>query len=144
MHKLSAAFGAFCLAGLMGCSPITTYSVLKGNQNAKAAVADFHQALDQGHFEEIYAATDPDFKKASGAKDFVPILAAIHRKLGTVQSSTLAGSQTRTFNTQTSVALNYQTKFAEGDGLESFTFRINLGRATLVGYNISSVALILK
>jgi len=114
----------------------------KAKGEAEKSVATFHQRLDAGNFAAIYASTDPDFRKASTEKDFVGLLDAVHRKLGAVHNSNLAGWRTGTFNFQQRASLNYKTTFANGEAQESFDYRIDGSKASLVGYHINSNALI--
>ena len=139
MKSLSFAAGAILTACLAfgGCNPI------KGKGAAEAGVKQFHEQLNKGDFKSIYAASHADLKKASTEKDFVALLEAVHRKLGLVQSSEPNGWHINA-NIQTNVLLSYKTKFAEGDGIETFNYRIEGEKAVLVGYNIASNALITK
>jgi hypothetical protein len=116
----------------------------EGTKAAEMAVNEFHQKLDAGEFTAIYSATHPDFKKASTEKDFVALLEAIHRKLGRVETTNQAGWNVNSHNLNTNVTLNYQTKFAGGDAVETFNYRVKGGKALLYGYNINSQALIIK
>ena len=119
-------------------------NMTKDKAIAESAVAQFHQQLDKGEFKEIYAAANADFKGATTEKDFLAILEAVHRKLGAVQQANEGGWSVNSYNLKTNVVLNYNTKFAGGAATESFTFRVENGQATLVGYNINSPTLILK
>ena len=116
----------------------------KGKETAERAVVLFHQRLDGGDFSAIYGATHPDFKTAASEKDFVALLAAIHRKLGTVRSTSEVGWNVNSFNLKTNVNLTYKTAFTDGDATESFSYRITGSLTELRGYNINSTALITK
>jgi hypothetical protein len=141
MHQFlsSSILLAICSLFLLnGCG------ATKGKPMAEMAAAEFHQALDKGEFSAIYAASHADFKKASTEKDFVALLEAVHRKLGPIKAATAAGWQVNSFNLKTNVVLTYNTAFTEGAAVEKFTYRIQGGKAWLVGYNISSNTLITK
>ena len=125
-----------CFA-LIGCNPV------KAKASAEAAVKEFHEQLNKGDFKGIYAAAHADLKQASTEKDFVALLDAVHRKLGLVQSSEPNGWRVNATG-HVNVVLAYKTKFAEGDGVETFNYQIEGEKAVLVGYNISSNALITK
>jgi hypothetical protein len=116
----------------------------KGKAAAEKAVGEFHTKLDAGDFAGIYAATHPDFKKASSEKDFVAILDAVHRKLGTVRSSEQVSWRMKQFNLDTNAQLTYKTTFSDGEGIEQFNYRVDDKSAVLVGYNINSSALVIK
>ena len=65
----------------------------KCGSDAEREVEAFHRQLDAGNFVDVYAATDPDLKKATTEQDFVAKLDAVHRKLGTVRASRRDGSE---------------------------------------------------
>jgi hypothetical protein len=139
--KLSAivplSFAVISLA-VSGCG------AMKGKEAADKAVKLFHEQLDKGDFNNIYAATHADFKAAATEKDFVAMLEAVHRKLGPIQRSDAAGWNINSHNFKTTVVLTYKTTFAEGEAVETFTYRIEGDKAVLLGYNISSQVLITK
>jgi len=41
-------------------------------------------------------------------------------------------------------AAHLQTTFSDGDGVETFAYRVESGKTLLLGYNINSMALITK
>jgi hypothetical protein len=67
------------------------------------------------------------------------LFAAIDSKLGKVQSSSITTWNVKTFNFVTTVVLVSDTQFELGAGTETFTFRVNGDKATLLGYNINSM-----
>jgi hypothetical protein len=123
---------------------LTGCGAIKGKAAAEKAVSEFHDKLDKGDFKSIYSETHADFKKAATEKDFVALLEAVHRKLGKLEKSEPAGWNANTFNFQTNIVLTYKTKFAEGDAVETFNYRVDGDRAQLCGYNINSPTLITK
>ena len=131
-------FSILLALAFAGCNPV------KSTAAADQAVADFHTKLDAADFKGIYDATGQAFKKATPEKEFVPVLEAIHRKLGTVQSSDRQTWNINSYNLQTTVNMTYRTKFAEGDGTESCGYSIDGDKALLIYYNINSTALITK
>jgi hypothetical protein len=135
---------SFALLSLLtACVVVTGCNPIKAKQSGEAAVKQFHEQLNKGDFKGIYAATHADFKTASTEKDFIALLDAVHRKLGLVQSSEPDGWQVNATG-HVEVVLVYKTKFAEGDGVETFNYRIEGEKSVLVGYNIASNALITK
>src|ERR1700733_15069079 len=77
--KLPIALAAMTLL-FTGCHP------LRDKSAAEAAVTEFHTRLDAGSFDSIYSDADDSFKSAGSYKDFSALLAAVHKKLGNVQS----------------------------------------------------------
>ena len=126
------------VAILCGCS------MSADTELAEQAVQKFHEQLNVGRFDAIYAESAGELKRATTQQDFIAILDAVHRKLGNTKVSDKTAS---TVNYQTSgsfVTLRYQTTFDGGSAQEQFVFRLQDHAAALVGYNINSPALVLK
>ncbi len=128
----------FLFVALAACS------LTKGREAAANAVVGFHNQLDSADFGGVYAKTHPDFKRASSEKDFVAVLEAVHRKLGTVRSAKQTSWQVQTVGIHTNVVLNYRTNFSGGDAAETFTYRMDGPNALLLGYSIDSTVLVTK
>lgn len=121
------------------CSAFT-----KGKGNAEAAVAQFHNQYNAGQFREIYIQTDEEFKKSTSETDFVALLEALRRKLGTVKQASPAGWRMNASPMGTIVTLGYNVEFSEGKGTEEFVYRVSGGKALLFHYNVNSPLLITK
>lgn len=130
--------GVALFALLAGCS------MAADADRAAQAVPKFHEMLDAGRFEDIYAGAADDLKGATPQKDFVALLEAVHRKLGNTKSSTQQGWNVNYHTSGTFVTLNYATAYAEGDASEQFVYRLRANEALLAGYHVNSNALILK
>ncbi len=138
-RSLRVASAIFLAASLLaGCSSA------KNEEAAEAEVPLFHQALDAGHFGELFDAAGDDIQKSGKREDFVAFLAAVHRKLGNVKTSTKTGWQVNMDLKGELVTLIYKTEFAEGKGVETFAYRFRDDKPILVGYHINAPALILK
>ena len=123
---------------LAGCSASVDMS------SAEAGVPKFHEMLDAGHFDDIYAQSGDAMKSASSQADFTALLEAVHRKLGNTKSSTKAGWGVNYQTSGTWVTLNYKTTYDRGDAQEQFVFLVKDKSALLAGYHVNSNALILK
>jgi hypothetical protein len=119
---------------LPGCTDI-----IKGKSLAEPRVAVFHDRFNEGQYEEIYSEAADEFKKAASQEKVLALFAAIDSKLGKVQSSSITTWNVKTFNFVTTVVLVSDTQFELGAGTETFTFRVNGDKATLLGYNINSM-----
>jgi Protein of unknown function (DUF4019) len=109
------------------------------------AVTDFHTRLDGQQFAEIYAASDPDFKKSTKEVDFAALLGAIHRKLGNVKTAKFSNVNVNWSTGEgTLIHMEYDTAFEGGEASERFIWRAKDSGAALYGYHIESNALILK
>lgn len=112
---------------------------------AKRNVGQFHAQLDTEQYAAIYAACDDKFHRATSELDFVKLLETIHRKLGSVQASSLRNTGIAWFAGQgATVTLVYDTKFSEGNASERFVWHIRNESAALYSYNINSNDLITK
>ena len=119
-------------------------SASDGMELAEQAVPRFHKMLDAGQFDEIYAESASDLKKATTREDFVALLDAVHRKLGPKKTSTRQGWKVD-YNTSGSfVTLSYATTYTQGEAVEQFVYRLHDNKASLVGYHINSNALIIN
>ena len=121
---------------LAGCS------IGKDLPVAEAQVKQFHAMLDAGQFTQIYRAGAPELRAATPEKDMVAIFDAVHRKLGAFQSATTTGWNDNFNNADHFIVLNQKAKYAHGDAVEEFTYRLSGGKATLAGYHVTSTALI--
>ena len=123
---------------LTGCSMATDTHL------AAEAVPKFHELMDSGQYDAIYATGSEALKSTNTPEKFAAVIGAIHRKLGPTKSSKQTGWNVRYRTEGTAVVLTYATVFAEGDGVETFTYRLKGDKALLEGYNIKSEALVLK
>ena len=139
IHYAFALFCGTCML-LSSCSS-STKSVELAQQN----VEQFHSQLNSEQYTAVYAACDEKFHQATSESDFVKLLEAVHRKLGNVQQANLRNTGVAWFAGQgATVTLVYQTKFAEGTGMEKFVWHIKDNGAALYGYNINSNELVTK
>ena len=112
---------------------------------ATKGVEQFHSQLNSEQYEAIYAAADEGLHKAANEEEFVALLQAVHRKLGKVQTSQRNNFQVGVSTGQgTVVTLVYNTTFDQGSGTEQFLWHMRDNQPVLLGYHISSNALILK
>jgi uncharacterized protein DUF4019 len=145
MKSFTARLAALALVAIVIATACAGFAA-KGT--AETAITKFHEQLDAEKYDEIWMETDEAFRKVTPQADFSALLGAVHRKLGRIVSTTqtnffsqeLAGTE----NSGSFISLTYQTVFAEGTGTEKFNWRVVGQSVRLVGYNISSNALILK
>ena len=120
-------------------------SSTKSVELAQQSVEQFHSQLNSEQFAGLYAASDEKLHQTTSQSDFVNLLDAIHRKLGNVQQSNLRNTGVAWFAGQgATVTLVYETKFAQGTGMEKFVWHIKDDAATLYGYNINSNELVTR
>lgn len=109
---------------------------------AKTAAASFHQQLDAGKFAETYTASAPELHAAATQQQWVGLLDVVHRKLGNFKSAPEPGWNDQ-FNTGGhTIVLTYKSTYEHGTATEELVYKIEGGKALLLGYHITSNALI--
>jgi hypothetical protein len=111
---------------------------------ADTAAARFHQQLDSQDYVTIYVQADQKLRDATKQDDFVALMTAVHKKLGTVGN---AARKTFFVNYNTSgsqIRVNYATKYGQGNAEEEFVWSKKGDNLVLLGYHINSNALIVK
>lgn len=78
---LKCCTALFLILLLLACSP----SKAKGA--AESGVPKFHAQLDAAQYHDIYSQASEEFRKADTEARMTDFFAAVHRKLGPVQSS---------------------------------------------------------
>ena len=111
---------------------------------AEAQVTIFHDRMNVDRFDEIYESAHKDFKSNTPQETTDKLFSAIKRKLGRIESSEIINWNLNTHNLVTTVVLIYETKFTEGEATETFTYRIDGDQASLYGYNIDSLDMLIK
>ena len=136
--KLTVILVGFLLVACSSCS------LTKGKGIAEAAVVKFHDQFNAGKYHEIYENADDGFKKSVSESDFVGLLEAVKRKLGTIKQAHSASWGVNTTAMGTMATLSYDVDFSEGKGSEQFVFRISGDNALLYNYTVNSPLLITK
>jgi hypothetical protein len=120
---------------LSGCS------TQKDFQEAERASDEFHLQMARGNYGGIYDATGAPFKAATSRDLLIGMLQRVNRKLGACGSAERQGFNVN-YNTGGSfVTMAYTRKCANGPLEESFTWRIESGKAVLYGYHANSPVL---
>jgi hypothetical protein len=117
---------------------------LKGKGVAEPEVVRFHELLNAGDLEKIYSTTAVEFQQSAPKEKILALFSAIKRKLGPYQSSKELNWNVNTYNLTTNVVLVYQCKYEQGEATETFTYRISNEKPQLLGYNISSLDMLLR
>lgn len=125
-----------CAITISGCSIGADIPV------AEAAVTQFHSMLDAGQYARIYKDTDVEFKKTTPEEKFTKLLTVVKKKMGPVKSTKQVGWNDNATPNGHFISITYQTKFTNGDGVESFRYKIVDKKAALIGYNINSDTLV--
>ncbi|MBD9656751.1 MULTISPECIES: DUF4019 domain-containing protein [unclassified Pseudomonas] len=141
MNGIGKALAALGCVLLMGCSEGDDDFVAAGNEY----VEQFHQDVRQGRYAAIYQASSPGLKANASEQEFVDLLTVVNRGLGEVQETRLVSqSPVKADTGQPLTLLLYNTRFAEGEGTESFYLENADGKPLLFRYNVNSDTLLKK
>jgi len=141
-HQTWARLGLVLVALLLAFAG--SCSLAKGKGIAEAAALKFHDQFNAGRYHDIYGQADDGFKKSVSEDDFIALLEAVRRKLGTVKQAHSSGWGINTTLAGTMATLSYDIDFSEGKGNEQFVFHISGDKAALYHYNVTSPLLITR
>lgn len=102
----------------------------------------FHQRYNASEFEAIYVAASDRFQTATSQSDWVTFLVAVRQKAGLVISATQDSWRVDSGTSGTTVAAVYTTHFEKLTAVESFSWRVQDGKAFLLAYRIESPELV--
>jgi len=111
-------------------------------QLADPAVQQFHRQLDTGQYEVICGQAAQGFCASGAAGDAMPVLKGVHEKLGNTVSAKRGAWNVGSTTSGTFVRIQYNTTFALGPGVETFTWIKIANTFKLYGYNVQSNALL--
>jgi len=118
------------------------YAFYQGHLLANKFVGDFHQKLNNAQFEQVYEASDQDFRTAGKHDELVKFLALVHSKLGNATAESFRNIQMNANMNGTFMVAEYDTTFERGAAVETFTIRKTDGSWKLYGYHVQSNALL--
>jgi hypothetical protein len=139
LWKWSVAAAAAILVFLMWqCGS----ALQQGRGLANAAVRHFHQELNSGNYEHICQGADEGFSQGEKHDELLRLLEAVHRKLGDAGDESQVNMNVNATTDGTFITTEYNTRFAQGQAIETFTWVKSGGTLKLYGYNVQSKALL--
>lgn len=141
MKTLTRLLSAFVI-GMAGLT--TSCSFAESKAAGEAAAARFHTQFNAAQYRDIYDQAAEEFRKAAKEQDVIDLLEGVHRKLGSVKQSNPTGWRVNTTTGGTTVILEYNTEFTEGNAVEQLVFLVTGNQALLYNYNINSPLLITR
>jgi hypothetical protein len=117
--------------------------LIEGHKLADQAVGRFHNALNEGNYEQIYSAGDVAFQTSDTQEELIKIFETVHRKLGNCQSSSLTNLNVNATTNGTLLTTQYGSNYAGGQATETFVWLKKNGELKLYNYNIQSKAFLL-
>lgn len=113
-----------------------------GRRSADSQVEQFHHRMNGNQYGQICTNADDGFADEKKCNDFTQLLQVIHEKLGDAKGS---GRVNMSVNVSTGgifVIAQYNSTFAHGSALETFTWAKKKGVLKLYGYHVQSNALV--
>lgn len=143
-HVLTAAKNILPVTLVLALLLLSCGSV-KDTRTAEKGVEQFHSQLDSEQYAAIYEAAGHGLRGATTEEDFVRLLQMIRQKLGRIQQSQLQNFQVGwSTGVGKTITLEYDTTFAGGAGTEDFVWHLDGNHPVLLGYHVTSNALIGK
>jgi len=115
-----------------------TSGIRTGGQLSDNAVRHFHSQLDSEAYSDILGESDAAFQNSSSRDELMKFLKGVHSKLGPFLRFTRGNISVNASINGTLITVNYQSTFAKGSAVESFTWKKVRDGLKLVGYNVSS------
>jgi hypothetical protein len=141
LWKWSLAFTAVLLTFLLWqCGT----ALRQGRALADPAVQEFHEKLNAGQYDEIYRGADQGLAGEGRQDELVKFLEGVHTKLGDASVATQINIRVNATTFGSSIVAQYNTTFARGSAVETFTWVKRSGTLKLYGYDIRSNALVVN
>jgi hypothetical protein len=112
-------------------------------ESADPAVKEFHQQLDAGQYEAICSQAVQGFC-SNAAGDTIRVFKGVHEKLGNTAGTKRGRMTVSSATGGTFVRIDYNTTFASGTAVETFTWIKTGNTFHLYRYDIQSNALLLN
>lgn len=119
-------------AMLAACNPLAQ------TEGAREQVDLFHERLNAGDDDRIWAGTANELRNTTSREDFGRLLGTMRKSLGDVEETSQTGFRVNTTPQGTFTALQMNTHFEHGRGVETFVFSGSGDKLKLVSYNINS------
>jgi hypothetical protein len=116
----------------------------QGHVLADSAVGEFHRRLNAGLYEEICREADEGLAGEARHAELVKFLEGVHNKLGDAGVSSQINMRVNASTFGSSVVAQYNTTFAQGSAVETFTWVKKSNSLRLYGYDIRSNALVVN
>ena len=110
----------------------------EGRKASNAAVAEFHSRLNRTDYQAIYQAADEELQHLGKSSELLTFLTSVHAKLGEAGAVSLQNINVNSANGRSTITTRYNTKFANGAAVETFTWIKRDGILKLYGYHVLS------
>jgi hypothetical protein len=127
------------------CGCLLLISCLTRRQDAlvtQNAVDEFHQLLRAHQDQQIFARATPEFRKLMNLETTQALFTRVRKRLGAPAFSQPTRIQVNHMPGGTFILAQFRTRFEKAEAQENFTWRIQDGKARLVGYSVNSPLLL--
>jgi hypothetical protein len=118
------------------------FALHSGPKLADEAVRRFHDELNRGQYDEICREGDEGFSKGERHDNLLRFLQLVHTRLGNAEVTKQVNLHVKAGTGGTFLTSQYSSQFAQGQAVETFTWRKQGGTLTLYGYSVQSKALL--
>jgi hypothetical protein len=101
-------------------------------------VPQFHMALNEGRFADIYNSAADDLKKRESEKDFVARLQSVSARMGQISGTNRQEWKAREKSGDILVTLSYKSTYAAGEAAEEFVIRMHDNTSKIADYHVKS------
>ena len=137
--------GPGLLVALALCVYGCTRAVERGAREGYTMATDLHAAMARQDWDGIYDRADPGYQAVVSKHDSSEMFAGIARKLGTPLNCQQGGTRVTANTSGDTIETECQTQFSSGAiATETFVWRKSLTDYRLLGYHITSTALLTK
>ena len=128
--RMLVVMGAALL--LTACNPMAQLD------SAEERIAKFHEVYNAGDARALYGLTSDEFRGATTPEQMEELVATVTTAMGTVESTERSGFNLKSENGQSVTSVTMTTKFAKGEGTETYTFFGSGEDLRIVGWHVDS------
>ena len=129
--------------GLAGCFILAACNPMANLDGAETKIERFQNAYSSGNADRLYDMTGEAFREVSTRDEFAEMVKLFDARLGPIVDSERSGFNLNTNNGITRTVVTMETQFAQGSGMETYTFHGHGEDIELVGWNVNSPRLAL-
>ena len=117
---------------LAACNPVANFSA------GEERIEQFQDLYSAAEYDAMYAATGPQFREVTSRADFQNLMDVLEARLGVIESTEQSGFNVNSNLNGTFTVVTMNTTFAQGQGVETYTFSGGEDDFELVGYLVNS------
>ncbi|MEM9086257.1 MAG: hypothetical protein AAGB23_10080 [Pseudomonadota bacterium] len=118
--------------GLGACNPVENID------EAADQIDRFQSHFSYGDVDEMYLMASPSFRKSTSLAELRDQVGVISLRLGPVETTERTSFNINTTPAGTRTVITMQTRFEQGEGVETYTFVGNGENMRLEGWNVNS------